>query len=126
VRIAPSRESGHNCSISASHFSLVACTVEGANRMTTGASTCESVDRSSPGFTMGASDGSGGEVGMVKSSVGGTEREDDGTAARRVSAGSSAEDNSSSEGKLVATVTHTSPRPRMVTTPAMVPLEDCG
>jgi hypothetical protein len=62
--------------MSDSHFNLVACGVRESILVTTGASTLASRDRSSPGLDTAASEGSGGEVGMVKSNVGGEDKED--------------------------------------------------
>jgi hypothetical protein len=66
--------------MSDSHFNLVACGVREFILVTTGASTPESPDRSSSGLDTAASEGSGGEVGMVKSNVGGEDKEDEGCA----------------------------------------------
>jgi hypothetical protein len=63
---------------------------------------------------------------MVKSSVGGATTEGEGLAGERAAAGNETADNSSREGKLIATASHTSPSPRTVIAPAMIPLEDSG
>jgi hypothetical protein len=111
--------------MSDSHFNLVACSVRESILVTTGASTLESRDRSSSGLDTAASEGSGEEIGMVKSNVAGEDKEDEGCAVLRVSTDNAAEDNSSCDGKLVTTVIHTSPSPSMVIAPVMIPLEDC-
>ena len=67
--------------MSDSHFNLVACGVRESILVTTGASTLEARDRSSSGLATAASEGSGGEIGMVKSNVGGEDNEDLGCAA---------------------------------------------
>jgi hypothetical protein len=67
--------------MSDSHFNLVACGVGESILVTTGASPLESRDRSSSGLDTAASEGSGEEVGMVKSNVGGEDREDEDFAA---------------------------------------------
>jgi hypothetical protein len=67
--------------MSDSHFNLVACGAGESILVTTGASTLESRDRSSSGLDTSASEDSGGVVGMVKSNVGGDDREDEGCAA---------------------------------------------
>ena len=67
--------------MSESHFNLVACGVGKSILVTTGASALESRDRSSSGLDTAAAEGSGGEIGMVKSNVGGEDREDEDYAA---------------------------------------------
>lgn len=73
---------------------------------------------------MTASEGSGGEVGMVRSSVGGTDDDGNGRVPWRASAGGAAEYNSSCDGKFPATVTHTIARPATVIALAIRLLED--
>jgi len=110
--------------MSASHCSLAACNPRESSRDTTGMSTLASCDRSSPGLAIAASEGSGGDVGMVRSSVGGTGSEGKGRGTERASAGGVVGNNSSCDGKFPATITHTSPRPTMVIAPAIVLLDD--